>query len=413
MKGRIAAAPLAVLDRLEQAGFQAYLVGGCVRDLLLNVPPEDYDIATDATPEQVQKLFPGSVPTGLRHGTVSVLKDGHRIEVTTFRTEGEYLDARRPGSVTFVKSLETDLARRDFTINAMAMDRRGVLIDPFGGREDLRNKTIRSVGSADRRFAEDALRMMRAVRFAARFNATIEARTWQTIVRNAERLSLISRERIRDEWNKIVCSGLSAGMKHLTDAALFRFVFPGLAGCGRDLLCRAAEFAERLPRKADLRHAAFFWKLAVGKRDAGEHLRRLRQPNALIRSVMSVLAAVPDSDPLGWPAETWRVYLYRHGKEAAASAMLILRRMRPEADGQIADRFEQAARRQPLWSVRELAITGQDLMDELGIPPGPVIGQIRERLIRSVLGNPSVNSRERLLSAAAGLYRELAERSKG
>src|ERR1700722_17969932 len=195
-----------VCSKLHDAGFQAYLVGGCVRDLAMGATPKDFDITTDASPEKIMELFPRNIPTGLQHGTVTVCMgegiDNH-FEVTTFRVEGEYLDGRRPETVKFVKSVVEDLARRDFTINAMAFDPvRKILFDPFRGEEDLRNGVIRAVGSPPARFQEDGLRIMRAARFAARFGFTVETETFRGMAENLETLQKVSKERISDELCK-------------------------------------------------------------------------------------------------------------------------------------------------------------------------------------------------------------------
>lgn len=196
----------AVLARLEGAGCAAYAVGGCVRDLLRGAQPHDWDVATSARPEEVMTLFPGKcIPTGLQHGTVTVRENHQSIEVTTFRADGPYADGRHPSSVTFSDRLEDDLARRDFTINAMALDRRGRLVDVFGGREDLARGVIRCVGRPDRRFGEDALRVMRALRFAACLGFSIEEGTARSLRRSAGNLRRIAVERLREEMTKLLC----------------------------------------------------------------------------------------------------------------------------------------------------------------------------------------------------------------
>lgn len=197
-----------ILRTLTAAGREAFLVGGCVRDLLRGVPPHDWDICTSARPEETKRCFAGRriLETGARHGTVTVLEDGEPYEITTYRAEGPYSDGRRPDYVAFVSDLETDLARRDFTVNAMALGPAGEVIDPFGGRADLARRAIRCVGDPDRRFAEDALRMLRAVRFAAQLDFSVEPATWAAMGRNARRTERISGERIQAELEKILLS---------------------------------------------------------------------------------------------------------------------------------------------------------------------------------------------------------------
>ncbi|MBB6679608.1 CCA tRNA nucleotidyltransferase, partial [Cohnella lubricantis] len=198
-------AGLAVVRVLEEAGHAAYLVGGCVRDRLLGRPLNDIDIACSARPEEVMSMFARVVPTGLQHGTVTVVENGMTFEVTTFRQEAGYSDSRHPDAVLFVKDIREDLARRDFTINAMAIGPAGTLVDPFGGAEDLKRGVVRCVGDALERFAEDALRMVRAVRFAAEFAFEIDAATWDGLLRRREGLRHVAMERIGAELDKMVC----------------------------------------------------------------------------------------------------------------------------------------------------------------------------------------------------------------
>lgn len=194
------------LERLKSAGYAAYPVGGCVRDVLLGREPGDVDICTAAHPEAVMALFPRAVPTGIVHGTVTIPTEDGNVEITTFRRDGDYADARHPDSVSFDAGLLEDLRRRDFTVNAMAMDSDGEVIDPLGGRKDLRSKIIRCVGEADRRFSEDALRMLRGVRFAAQLGFEIEEGTRAAMRRNAPLTAKVSRERIKAEMERTLLS---------------------------------------------------------------------------------------------------------------------------------------------------------------------------------------------------------------
>ena len=228
-------AALPVLERLENGGFEAYFVGGSVRDILLGRHIHDVDIATSAYPEEVKKLFDKTIDTGIQHGTVTVLYDGESYEITTFRTESGYQDFRRPDHVTFVQNLDEDLKRRDFTINALAMNTQGEIIDLFNGLEDLENKVIRAVGDAETRFHEDALRMMRAVRFMSQLKFNLEEKTEQAISDNHQLLQKISVERVRDEFVKM---GLGPNARKAFDVFLKTHLsedVPEFAG-KRDLL---------------------------------------------------------------------------------------------------------------------------------------------------------------------------------
>ena len=197
----------AVLKQLENAGYEAYIVGGCVRDMLLGRAIHDTDITTNALPEQIISAFPDCkiIPTGIKHGTVTIIKNHIPYEITTYRIDGEYTDSRRPDTVEFTADITDDLSRRDFTMNAIAMDRHGALVDAFGGKNDIENKLIRCVGEPELRFTEDALRIMRAIRFSSQLGFAIEKNTAEAVHRMKDRLKNISRERVRDELDKLLC----------------------------------------------------------------------------------------------------------------------------------------------------------------------------------------------------------------
>jgi len=239
-------------ERLLQAGYAAYPVGGCVRDFLLGRVPGDYDITTSALPEQVLALFPDAIPTGLHHGTVTVPTPDGAVEVTTFRRDGDYADGRRPSTVAFGVELEEDLARRDFTINAMALARDGSVIDPFGGREDLARRHIRCVGDPAERFAEDALRMLRAIRFCAQLDFSLEEGTAQAIRAMADRTAFLSGERIYAEMEKLLCSPRPEKISDMLSAGLLRHLFPA---CPAPL--PPLRFLRELPPTPQARWAGF------------------------------------------------------------------------------------------------------------------------------------------------------------
>ena len=222
-----------IIETIQNAGFEAYVVGGCVRDSILGRCPEDWDITTSARPEQVKTLFRRTIDTGIQHGTVTVMLDKEGFEVTTYRVDGKYEDSRHPKEVTFTPNLEEDLKRRDFTINALALclnkERYGELVDPFGGLEDMDELTIRTPLDPDVTFSDDPLRMMRAVRFATQLGFFIDPDTFDAIIRNRERISIISKERIVDELNKIVLSPKpSIGFDLLDKCGLLPLIFPEL-----------------------------------------------------------------------------------------------------------------------------------------------------------------------------------------
>ena len=220
-----------IIDELENAGYEAYAVGGCVRDSILGRIPNDWDITTSAKPEEVKKIFKRTVDTGLKHGTVTVLMGKETYEVTTYRIDGEYEDSRHPKSVEFTSNLKEDLLRRDFTINAMAYNDTSGLVDIFGGMEDIEKKTIRCVGVAKERFTEDALRLLRAIRFAAQLGYTIEEETYEAIRELAPTLGKISAERIQAELNKTIVSDNPGMLKTAYELGLTKEFIPELDKC--------------------------------------------------------------------------------------------------------------------------------------------------------------------------------------
>ena len=455
-----------VIATLRQANFEAYAVGGCVRDVLLKRQPKDWDVTTNAKPEEIQKLFPKNFYNN-DFGTVTVLTKTHpnpplsgreteensppdkgelegvsEIEVTTYRIDAGYSDQRHPDNVEFTTSLEEDLARRDFTVNAMAMDEERI-IDPFNGQEDLNKKLIRAVGNPSERFAEDALRMLRAVLFVAQLNFEIEGETQKELTMYAEAITAVSHERVRDELVNIVMSKQpEKGFTLLKDTGLLGLVLPEVAdGIGVEQnkhhiftvfehnvksLQFAADFGYALPvRLAALLHDigkpktrrskdgdyTFYAHDIVGARMANKLLKRLRFSNEIIDKVTHLVRQ--------------HMFYYDVGKVTDAGARRLLRRVGKEhfADLiklRIAERkgsgvpkaepyrlrhlqflVEKAA--QAPITVGQLAINGQVLMDELKMKPGPAIGGVLNALLADVLDDPKKNEKAYLLQQAEKL----------
>jgi len=358
-----------VLRALTNAGWQAYFVGGCVRDRLLGRPVHDWDIATSAPPEAVTALFAHTVPSGIRHGTVTVLLGGEAYEVTTFRTEGAYLDGRRPACVRFVPELREDLSRRDFTVNAMAMDEAGSVTDLFGGREDLAARRIRCVGSPDERFSEDALRMLRALRFSAQLGFSLDPETAAAIGRQAGLCEKLSAERVRDEVEKTL---LSPHPELAGEMAKLRLLAPlGVTSCG-DLTGLAAAPAERAVRWTGLLLAC-----------PGLELRRLRPERRLTllcERAAEAHRALEAGRELGRCVASF-------GWEAADCACALAGRREELASLRASGRCV---------TLRQLAVTGDDLP---GLP-GRAVGEKLAALLEHVLRCPGDNTRERLLELA-------------
>lgn len=427
-----------VLTTLEQAGYAAFCVGGCVRDDLLGIPPHDYDVCTAAGVDQTASLFSShpQVHAGEKHGTVGVILDGELVEITTFRTEGDYQDHRHPGWVKFVKNVEADLARRDFTVNAMAYSPQTGLVDPYGGAEDLKNKVLRAVGDPEKRFSEDALRILRGMRFAARFRLTPEKETLRAMFALRASLGDISRERVFAELN-----GALPRMD-LEDFLTFGPVLaaaipelePTLGFCQHsphhayDLYTHIAHVTAALPREPVLRWAGllhdlgkvptftrdetgrghFYGHAQVGAEMAGQVLLRLRAPNALRERVVTLIDQ--HMTPLTAEEPLLRKRLRRLGKETVGQ-LLTLQRADFSSKGtgeteddspfdRVAEMLSAILSEKPCLSLRDLAVTGKDLMG-LGIPPGKEMGAILNRLLEQTAEGILPNEKEALLRAAA------------
>lgn len=398
-----------VVETLEQAGHEAYLVGGCVRDKLLGRELYDYDITTSALPEEVVAIFPHTVPTGIKHGTVTVLMERDQYEVTTFRTDGEYKDGRRPEEVVFVRSLKEDLARRDFTINAMAMGRDGTLHDPFHGRDDLEKKTIRAVGDPVQRFEEDALRMLRAIRFAAQLRFKIEEGTLQAILYEAGSLQRIARERIREEWHKMLLSSpdIALQLLHQTDTLRHILSRPPTFdlrvndpwGLNRDPWELAGEWMARAPKDLALRYTILFVAIQTDEPRLDKNLQGLKLPTRLKKDIRAAYKlATQFGNPRHWNDSEWRHLFYQYGYDAVERACHLHALLHePDQIGEWQAKLHQRRSLQPIWSLQDLAITGLDLITA-GVPEGPGIGKVLNQLAHWVLQEPARNEKGELLS---------------
>ncbi|MBQ3084659.1 MAG: CCA tRNA nucleotidyltransferase [Clostridia bacterium] len=365
----------AVLLRLEQAGFEAYAVGGCIRDRYMQVAPHDYDVTTSALPQEVLAAFADhrTVETGLQHGTVTVLAAGEPIEITTFRQDGGYSDHRHPDAVTFTRSLREDLARRDFTMNAMAMDRKGEWFDPFEGRADIDARLVRCVGEAERRFEEDALRILRGLRFAARLGFAIEEKTAAAMVKKRELLLAIAHERVFSELCGLLRGRYAADI--LTQyRKVLEVVLPEM---------RMRE-VQALPAEAALRFAALFETEA----DAQSAMNRLKAPNAFKETVLML---VRERDAVT-PAERVAVR-----KRMAALGAENFIKLTTYQNAQSQKKIAEALLADGVClSVGELAVNGRDLM-ALGYR-GKEIGAKLTFLLEQVVGEQLPNERDILLN---------------
>ncbi len=365
----IPAAVLEVHKRLKDAGHKAYLVGGCVRDHVLGKQPKDFDLATSAKPEQVIAVFKKVIPTGIQHGTVTVVTKGVHVEVTTFRSEGDYVDGRRPETVEFHTDVEADLARRDFTINAMAEDPvTGELVDPFGGRADLKAKLVRCVRDPLERFGEDGLRCLRAVRFATILDFEIEAATEAAIPPRLDVFKKVAMERVRDELLKIIGSPHCArGLELLKRTHLMRAIFGA----------ETVEAKAVAGAPADLRLAVLLRQLGVGA-------ERLKLSSAETDRIAKILSGrVPDArDDV-----SLRRWLSAIGPAIARDLATL------DAPDLLA-RLNGLAKN-PL-TIKDLALKGPELMIALQTGPGPVVGKAQRYLLDRVLDAPELNTPEQL-----------------
>ena len=371
-------AAVPVLERINQAGFEVYFVGGCVRDTLLQRPLHDVDLATSAYPQEIKEIFPQTIDTGIEHGTVTVIYQKKAYEITTFRTESGYQDYRRPDKVEFVRSLKEDLKRRDFTINALAMNAQGEIIDLFAGMADLQQRQIRAVGVAADRFHEDALRMLRAVRFQAQLNFTIEKQTLAGIKTNAALLSHIATERIREEFIKLMeGSNRQAGLISLYQTQLYRFC-PGLATYDFPKILQFA--AGQITDEATV--WSFLAYLGQLKRmQVRPFLRQWKVANNNIKLAQAAIELLNNYQESNWQ-------LYIAGQAATAIAAQVLRlTCQQELAEQLIEQYQDL----PLKSPHQLAINGQQIMQVLNLSPGPQIGQYLKQIQQAIVAGQLVN----------------------
>ncbi len=429
-----------ILSRLEGAGFSAHVVGGCVRDHLLGRQTHDYDIATSARPDEVADLFDGTVPTGVQHGTVTVVEFGTPVEVTTYRRDEGYSDGRHPDAVLFTTSLLTDLSRRDFTVNAMAVTPAGQLVDPFRGRDDLYKRCIRAVGKPVDRFEEDALRILRGLRFCAELAFTLAPDTERAMAQTSQGLTLISTERIGQEFRRLAAGNWPVVLRQLAEGPYLlnlpppwtslRVGFSRLLADGwteslwaqaRTLFLSAWQAVEaphrgdkprdkpgHLPATPDfvLAMTLFFARSGVEVSQLQQIARQAawgRRTTHVLRESLETTQA----DPLKWERTLWRTTLFSRDRMAVLAGCFCLDVMDCVVDGNHVLEATRTAlvqslvESQPLWSFTDLAVNGQDMVD-LGAS-GPQVGALLSTLATSVLCEHLQNVRQELLTTARHL----------
>lgn len=390
----------ALLTRLHAAGHAAYAVGGCVRDSLLGQTPHDWDLCTSATPEQVLELFGEAhcIPTGLQHGTVTVKHGGELYEITTFRTEGAYSDGRHPDHVAFVPDVKEDLARRDFTINAMAYNAEEGLIDPFGGQNDLAVGIVRAVGEPQRRFEEDALRILRLYRFAARFSFAIDPATGQAARALCRHLDCVSEERIAEELSRLLAA-LAPGA--YLEAEVLAVIFPELDAAELPESRRILDALEPGMEHVPVRLAALLCPL--GEAGARAALKRLKCSNALTGTVATLVREAAAEMPGAALTLTARRFLSRYDLATITDLTALCSARHPEQAEAFAALQQEAARlveTNACCRINQLAVNGRDLMDA-GIRPGPGLRRVLDALLEQVLTGQLPNEKAALLAAAA------------
>jgi len=428
-----------VTARLIEAGHDAYVVGGSVRDALRGVDPHDWDVTTDATPESIQKVFPKSLYNN-RFGTVVVRSGEHEVEVTTYRVEAAYTDHRRPDAVAFTASLREDLARRDFTMNAMAWrpardGRPGELVDPFDGRADLEKRVLRAVGDPDERFREDALRMLRAVRFATLLDLKIEPKTAEAIRRNAALTDGLSGERIQQEMTKMLRAPKpSVALQLLSDLGILAVLCPELEECKgtpqdkavaenvfqhllatvdatppNDLVLRLAGLFHDIGKPDTFADGHFHQHEYVGEAKTRAILRRWKFDKETVNEVTHLIRYHMFWYQTEWTGSAVRRFMTNVGIEYIP-ALFALRRADNIGSGArsprmyaleaLWQRVQEEIQAANAFSLRDLKIDGNDLRSELGLTPGPIFKKILDALFEKVLDDPSLNERETLLRLA-------------
>ena len=368
-----------VLDTIEAAGYEAYFVGGCVRDTILGKPLHDVDIATSAFPAEVKGLFKRTVDTGIEHGTVMILDHGNGYETTTFRTESGYQDFRRPDTVTFVRSLKEDLKRRDFTINALAMKPNGEVIDLFDGLADLKAGVLRAVGVAEDRFHEDALRMMRAVRFASQLDFDIEPATLQAITDNAALLSKIAVERTRVEWEKLLTGQKPVrGLQALLATELYRYM-PLMADQKPALEQLVALPAWQLPTVESVWTLLAWLRQAPQPANVRQLLKAWKTSNELIDHVTAAVSAL---SALKCAGQLTSRECFDVGLAALTTANQVATIL---GFGQPQSQLDAAYAALPIHNKHELAINGGDLLKRQLVTPGPAMGRVLAACLDAVI----------------------------
>ena len=437
-----------IVGNFTSRGFECYLVGGSVRDLILDHEIYDYDFATNAHPHEIMKMFRRVIPTGIKHGTVSVLLNNRIFEITTYRADGKYIDGRRPETVHFSQSLEEDVCRRDFTINGLAYDvEKEEVLDYVDGLSDIRKGIIRTIGDPMERFSEDGLRTYRACRFASRLNFVIEDSTFDAISKTLEIAKLVSVERVRDEFNKLLeTANPSVGIEYMRKAGLLDLFLPELSQCygvqqnrfhifdvyyhsiyscdaapGDNMVIRLAALLHdigKVPSRREVEdgEATFYNHEVIGARMVRRIMKRMKYSNEETARVNNLILNHMFHYTEDWSDGAVRRFMRKVGLENI-SDLIELRLADRKGNGsreglpapilRLQERIEKAIEEENAITVRDLKINGHILMERFSLKPGPVIGRVLNELLEHVLDDPAINEPDTLLTMAEGILATL------
>ena len=386
-----------IIEQLEKNGFEGFIVGGCVRDYILGFLPKDFDITTDALPQDIKNIFDYTIDTGIEHGTVTVVLDRQNFEVTTYRIDGEYKDNRRPENVTFSKKIEEDLSRRDFTMNAIAYSIKRGFVDPFCGIDDIKNKLIKGVGDADTRFKEDALRMMRGVRFSAQLGFDIEDETFLAIKTNAKLIENISIERTRDEFLKLIKSDYIEKLNLLEETKLYKYFIPEIEPIFKNYK-KNIFILKKLSKDLRLTFLLSHLDEKIGE----EVLKRIKLDNKTIKETKTIIQYF-NYNFVDNRVETRKLMsiiepdLFKKILEIKFCISLIENDLiKCKKYDNIFDEIDETIRKNHCFSLKTLAIKGNDLK-QIGITDGKKIGDCLKLALNIVLEQPDKNEKDWLL----------------
>lgn len=382
-----------IIEDIEKAGFEAYLVGGCVRDLILGRTPNDWDIASSASPFDIICLFEKTVPTGIKYGTVTVFIKNEKAEVTAFRSEEEYKDSRRPSKVSFVSDIKTDLSRRDFTINSLAYNPQKGLVDPFGGRIDLKNKVIRTVGEPEKRFDEDALRILRAFRFSSQLGFEIDNETLRACKEKACNVENISGERIKTELDKILQSNEPEIIADVFKSGALDFIM------NSEKKEFDAESLAKVPNKLSQRTAALFYLAEfINKEETFKCLHFSNSEKSEILFFIDILSReLPKSK-----ADIKRLLKNIEEPNLLRNAFELVSVLKNVCADNCFSMLSEIENNSEPYTLKQLAISGNDLI-EAGFNKGPQCGEILNMLLEKVIEEPIINDRKTLIATANSL----------